>query len=99
MRALLPLRVDARTMVLNRNTGFTQTAVGLNRQHGYPAAAVISYQHAFAVALQRNMARPRPTRSLLVQQRQLPRPLVHTKCADGTGAILAKVADFVGRVK
>src|SRR5688572_24786512 len=70
VRAFLALRICARSFVLDNAGGFSQAAVALNGQRFDTAAPVVGDQCGLASLVDSDMARPRATGRLLIEERQ-----------------------------
>ena len=94
MRPGLTFWIRAGAGVLNGSRRFTQTAIGVNRQRGDAARAVICDHQAFACGVHGDMARAAAAGKLLVQQRELA-----GFGFKGKGAHRAGLAHFTDRIK
>src|SRR6266446_5678401 len=97
LRAFLPLRIDTRSLVLDRGARRPQPAILLSGQRRDAAAAVIGHQHCLARAVNDQVARAVAFRGLLVQERE-----VSAGRVDGNGADRAAFAAgtrFICRVE
>ena len=74
MGVALPAPVDALPFMLNERRRGPQRSIGLDRQAGNTAAAVIRHQDVFPRLIHGQMARAAADRRLLVQELQRPLP-------------------------
>src|SRR5712692_907288 len=99
MGPFLSLLVDAGAVMLDEGAGRAKPAAGFNRKDAYASSGVILGQHMFACFVYDQMARPRSTRRLLIQQRQIPSSWVDGKCADRSAAFSLKAFQFTNGVE
>src|SRR5262245_38500584 len=79
MRPFLPVRIDTRTLVLDKRGGWTQPAVVRDRKHRHTAAAVVGNQDVLAGAVHGDVAWSGAFGRLLVHELQFPRSRLDLK--------------------
>src|SRR5271157_4985384 len=99
MGALLPAGVNALALGLDERRGRAQSSIGLDRQAGNAAAAVIGHQDILACPIDGQVAGATANRGLLVQQREYPARRVNAQRADAAPFPAVELVQLVDRVE
>src|SRR6266852_9794456 len=95
----LPLLIDAATVMLTESRCRSKLAMAGYRKHTDAAAGIIGRQDMLACFGYHEMAMPRASRGLLIQQGQISRLRVNGECADGPAGLSLEVVELSDRVK